>query len=128
MKYYLLPIILIFTWALSSCSDSNDALKLELELEDRISSKRLLKQIHLATLRFKDTKGELPKTIDDLLNHKDATFKGWYELDFNRLTKNGHTITFSYSPINLKTSDVLCNINVNGVLAFEISGNGNLME
>ena len=126
MKYYLLPIILIFTWALSSCSDSNDSL--DLELKDRISSQRLLSQIRLATLRFKDTKGKLPETIDDLLKHKDATFKEWYEHDLNKLKKNGHTITFSYSPLNLNTDNVISSINVNGVLAFEMSGNGNYIE
>ena len=126
MKYYLLPIVLIFTWALSSCSDSNDAL--ELELKDRISSQRLLNQIHLATIRFKSTEGKLPGSIDDLLKNKDVTFKDWYEFDFNRLTKNGHTITFSYSPLNLNTDNVLSSVSVNGALAFELSGNGNFIE
>ena len=126
MKYYLLPIILIFTWALSSCSDSNDSL--DLELKDRISSQRLLSQIRLATLRFKDTKGTLPETIDDLLENKDPTFKEWYEYDLNKLKKNGHAITFSYSPQNLNTDNVISSINVNGVLAFEMSGNGNYIE
>jgi len=126
MKYYLLPFILIFTWALSSCSDSNDSL--DLELKDRISSQRLLSQIRLATLRFKDTKGTLPETIDDLLENKDPTFKEWYEYDLNKLKKNGHAITFSYSPQNLNTDNVISSINVNGVLAFEMSGNGNYIE
>ena len=126
MKYYFLPFILIFTWALSSCSDSNDSL--DLELKDRISSQRLLSQIRLATLRFKNTKGTLPETIDDLLKHKDPTFKEWYEYDLNKLNKNGHAITFSYSPQNLNTDNVISSINVNGVLAFEMSGNGNYIE